>query len=301
MKGDWNTWGDLLQVLNDTFGVLRRYGIELVPGCRYARYKRLLELVSSGRRDELRQTPQAMLRLLQACVEIRELSQIVGVFAQPHFGDQHIARIRRIALKGNELPAGNPELGVGTERTSRARDCQFETYCGALCRMAQLEPRFTEPDVVAKVEGVSLGIAAKRVKSRKRINERVRQATNQIEQRRKPGVIMIHASIAAHDDLRLWRLDLANVRSKASAITEGICDEIKRAELATDRSRWTYGYCVIVDTLYRDTGGHAGILRVARGRARLQAPKYVKRIHQAFFDAIDPFLDLTLRHTEPSR
>ncbi len=56
------------------------------------------------------------------------------------------------------------------------RDTQFELYLAAICLRARLLPvDYDEPDITCDVEGLKFGIAAKRLKSLDRFEDRVKE------------------------------------------------------------------------------------------------------------------------------
>lgn len=79
-----------------------------------------------------------------------------------------------------QLMAG-PDLVIEEdENSSRARNTQFELLLGAWFTCGGTPVRLAEPDVRVVIGAEELGVAAKRIRSRKQIRKRVRKAVDQI-------------------------------------------------------------------------------------------------------------------------
>lgn len=91
----------------------------------------------------------------------------------------------------------DPALPQDNLERSPGRDAQFELYLAAICRNAGLLPvQHAEPDVSRVANNIVFSIAAKRIKSAKRVKDHVEKAADQIEKSKNPGVIALELSVA---------------------------------------------------------------------------------------------------------
>lgn len=90
----------------------------------------------------------------------------------------------RTALKGNVLSADDGPDSAG-------RDAQYELFLASAFRAAGFEVALDEPDVTFQMDGQTFGIAAKRIKSDKAVEKRVREASKQIYRSGHPGIIAL--------------------------------------------------------------------------------------------------------------
>lgn len=103
-------------------------------------------------------------------------------------------RLRRL-LKDPVIPSAERADSFG-------RDIQSELYVAAVCQRAELGPRFAEPDVYCSRSEPELGIAVKRLTSRKGFEEAIRGAAGQIDKSEFPGIIVVETSIALNPENR---------------------------------------------------------------------------------------------------
>jgi len=79
---------------------------------------------------------------------------------------------------------------------SPGRDAQFNLLLAAVCQNARMLPvGYGEPDVTCTVNGMKFGIAAKRMKSAKRVRERIKKGADQVRRSGMPGVVAIEHSL----------------------------------------------------------------------------------------------------------
>jgi hypothetical protein len=84
---------------------------------------------------------------------------------------------------------------------SKGRNAQFELYLAAICQNAGLaQILFEEPDITCVMDGIKLGIAAKRVKHVQQLRKRVKEAANQIAKAGLPGIVAIDVSLALNSE-----------------------------------------------------------------------------------------------------
>ncbi len=114
-----------------------------------------------------------------------------------------------------------------------ARDAQFELLAAANCRAAGGRPRHEEPDILVDVGIKTLAIAAKRIRSIKRLEEHVRKARSQI-------LGTAHGGLIALDLTRAFRLDstvfLATSLEQLNAIRNSVFSRVER--VGGDVQRW---------------------------------------------------------------
>lgn len=80
---------------------------------------------------------------------------------------------------------------TGSDRTARARDAQFELWLAAWLAMGGCEAAIAEPDIRTDVAGRDIGIAAKRVRSRRKIMARIEKAASQVKKHAQSGMIVV--------------------------------------------------------------------------------------------------------------
>jgi hypothetical protein len=74
------------------------------------------------------------------------------------------------------------------------RDTQFELYVAATFKAAGMHPHQAEPDIQCKYNDYPFSIAAKRIKSKKQLLKRVREASKQIHKSENNGIIALDLS-----------------------------------------------------------------------------------------------------------
>lgn len=106
---------------------------------------------------------------------------------------------------------------------TKARDALFELYVAGRMQSIGISTLHGEPDIVCNKQGFNFVIAAKRIKSQKKLLFRVKEARNQIEKSRLPGIIA---------------LDLTQIQSECfgSFETESIDLFLKRSHEFIDKN-----------------------------------------------------------------
>jgi|GEM_PF-5601334 len=90
-------------------------------------------------------------------------------------------------LGGNDLP--------WRDKNDIARNSEFELYLAAVLRRAGFKVWPCEPDVLFEAHGWRLCVAAKRLRSRAKFRERVRDGVCQITRSKVPGFVAVDASV----------------------------------------------------------------------------------------------------------
>ena len=83
---------------------------------------------------------------------------------------------------------------------SRARDTQFELVLATMLARAGYHPRLEEPDLVVEIRGREIGIAAKRPRSRPKLQHVAKRAGHQIVRSNIPGIVAMDATIVANPE-----------------------------------------------------------------------------------------------------
>jgi hypothetical protein len=82
-------------------------------------------------------------------------------------------------------------------RKSSGRDAQLELFVAAVCESAGLVPvDYAEPDIICTLDGVRVGLAAKRVKNVSRLVKRVKEAAKQLARARLRGIVVLDTCLA---------------------------------------------------------------------------------------------------------
>lgn len=108
----------------------------------------------------------------------------------------HDDRIRpkfRVLCKDSVKPSED-------RQQSKGRDAQCELYFAAICQKAGLEPVFKEPDIICSHNADQIGIAVKRIKSLERLEDRIRDAADQVCGSGITGVIAADITLATNPD-----------------------------------------------------------------------------------------------------
>jgi hypothetical protein len=171
-------------------------GITVNPTSRLAQMKKVL----SRPGDNI--IPQNDPDFETALEGLREFTLLAFIFdnLKAHPEDSELRRKVKAAMKDSVLPQSDKSL-------SRGRDAQFELFVFAICLSANLTPvAFEEPDVTCVIESTKYGIAAKRVKSKNTLEDRIKDASRQIERVGLPGIIALDTCLALNpQNERFWK------------------------------------------------------------------------------------------------
>jgi hypothetical protein len=163
---------------------LSALGLKPNPGSRLMRMLRVLEDTSG---TILPDHPD-----FETALEAdRDMQLLQYVFEQDHAKSRHVGLVRllRKLVDDSVLPQDDREI-------SRGRDTQFELFVAAICQAAGFIPvDYLEPDVTCNVQGVQIGIAAKRIKSEVQVKKRIKKAAEQIQASGHVGIIALDTSL----------------------------------------------------------------------------------------------------------
>ncbi len=148
-------------------------GIRVHPASRLKEMLRILERGHIGY-DDRRRFPVA----LESIRDMYQVRLIVDQMDAHRENPKFRASVEKM-LKDAALPQNSsPE--------TEGRDAQLELYLAAVCLRAGLVPvEYNEPDVTCTVDGLKFGIAAKRLKSLDKFEDRVKTASRRVPTR--PG------------------------------------------------------------------------------------------------------------------
>ncbi len=104
--------------------------------------------------------------------------------------ETHRAKIE-MSLSGAEI--------VDLDSNSAGRDAQFELFVGSILAMGGVSVAIAEPDLVFFYHSEEMGIAAKRVKSFKKLRTRFKDAVKQIQRSRSRGFVAINSDLLVRD------------------------------------------------------------------------------------------------------
>lgn len=162
-------------------------GIKISPTSRLMQMLRILE---SGRIEYVDDRfPVA----LEAIRDMYQLRLIVDEMDTHRNDTRFVANVKKLLQD-----AATPQDG---NSNTPGRDTQFELYLAAIALRAGMSPvEYDEPDVTCTVDGIRFGIAAKRLKSINRFEERVKEGAKQIRRANIPGIIAVDLTIARNPE-----------------------------------------------------------------------------------------------------
>jgi hypothetical protein len=126
---------------------------------------------------------------------LRDFSQLEFYFDQVKGlvnKHEHKSKLKEI-VSGTTLPQ---DSGTNTPD----RNAQAELFVFAVCKNADLEPSFQEPDITCKLDGKKYGVAVKRIKNLTQLEKRVNDGANQIERTELPGIVSVEITMAMNPE-----------------------------------------------------------------------------------------------------
>ena len=131
---------------------------------------------------------------------VRDLNQLAFIFdVMPQAELCNLVEKFRLVLNDPVMPQDAVR--------STGRETQSELYTAAICWNAELLPvTIEEPDVQCSCDGTTFGLAVKRLKKNvDRLQDRIKEAAEQIERAAQPGVAVIDSSLVLNpDNERMW-------------------------------------------------------------------------------------------------
>jgi len=218
---------------------LRVSGIRIPPGSRLDMYREGIRAMAAPKTAKRYPSPRATLHTL---TEIRELALILREL--PRDPEVQGWRDKVAAILGGNV------FSSADRTDSSSRDTQFELYLAAAFRTAGFEVALEEPDVTFPMEGHTIGIAAKRLKSEKKLEQRIREASKQIAGSAYPGIIAIDISYLWDLQKPVFATQIEAVHGLGIALADGFVYEnvprIVNGHWLTGDS--TFGLLVCVNT-----------------------------------------------------
>lgn len=183
--------------LADVKRILAANNLAFPPGSRFARFESLQDLFANRLISPAYGKSSVLDDLLEGTRDFKELALIVEQLVAP--GSSSI-----VLKKVHDVLGGAPRSRDDTN--SLARDTQFELYVAALCQYAGIPVEVREPDIIIKPAGVRLGVAAKRVKSARKVRERVHEGGAQLKRAGLVGIVALNLDeLVPLNDQRLFR------------------------------------------------------------------------------------------------
>lgn len=188
-----NSFSHILAELTSARATIRDAGVRLASGNRLDVYIRAAETevafdLTDGALPSGRKPPSRKL-LHQLAADGRQLALAARELgrqpAVPGWADK-----MQIAVGGSLFPQ--------SDREARARNTQFELFLAGCFRRAGYAIELEEPDFV--VHPGAIAFAAKRVRSPRKLQRNLRQASSQIVRSGKRGVIAIDLSVLVNPD-----------------------------------------------------------------------------------------------------
>lgn len=175
--------------------LLRDAGIRVAGGGRLSEYRRLLSSIRTAIDGSPPKAIHAVhpVTLHQALLDCDQLLLIIAeLVREPAIPDWQ-EKVQRLLLD-SVMP--------GKKAHTPGRDNQFELYTLALLRRAGYQVESTEPDIVVHLSGLPnrIAVAAKRVKSRKKLREKVRGASDQVARSGMKGIIALGVNLLVNQE-----------------------------------------------------------------------------------------------------
>jgi len=184
-----------------------------------------------------------------------------------------------------DLRKDNVEPAVDQKRDSKGRDAQCELYFATVCHKSGLSPKFAEPDIVCNFKEDHLGLAVKRIKSLSSLENRIRDAANQVYRSKMTGIVAADVTLAANPedqplDLVVPERQLAQASRKRN--DKFVLDHLE--ELAEwVRHKWVSGIIFTFHDLYAQSSSSYA-MSTSTAAVALSDNQRRKREFLVFFD-----------------
>lgn len=185
-----NTLADLLAQSHSVIDRLTAAGVRVPSGSRLHSYVKAFEAALPHAYSK---RPDDLLRVChRALAELHDFDQIATTLCSA----PEIQGWRERVVEA----LGGGILRTDEKRHIRARDTQFELAVAAFLRRKGCEIEFAEPDIVATAHGVTFAIAAKRPRSRRNLDNVIRDAGNQLLRGGVNGLVAVDTSVIVNPD-----------------------------------------------------------------------------------------------------
>jgi hypothetical protein len=198
-----------LREIRDVYSQFEQLGMATIPSSRINSYRAAFESLKLCAKENRRPVQSLAELVLHTTVEFAQLKTIAKAAAASPRRAAWDGQLRKL-VSGMSIPT--PE-----SKHSPAHDFQFESYLAAVSELSGYDVRFAEPDVVVQGDGHDFGIAAKRPRSKRRIEKNCRKAANQITRSGLPGLVALDVSFVLYPNQCVNTNDLAGALVFAQA------------------------------------------------------------------------------------
>src|SRR4051812_23685932 len=160
---------DRCEHLEEILASLEKDGLRVPSGCRLLQYTEAMRAFMAAGRGAREYEAEELLKITTAIGESAELLDTLAKLLEAPVIEGWLPKMQKV-VSGTFLPS----------KDDQARAAQFELVVAASCRAAGGEPMFAEPDVRVRVDKRTLAIAAKRLVSLGKFEDRVKGARDQI-------------------------------------------------------------------------------------------------------------------------
>jgi hypothetical protein len=221
MLGRPRTPEENLNDLAATLARLEQLGVRVLSASRFRVYERVLQSAAAGRPVDMESRSHAHL----------EVSQLVSI------GRHLLEQPQPSVLEKLRTMMTGPPVVRDLERHTPERDAQFELVLAGIYMGAGLAVQIEEPDLIVECDDLSIGIAAKRVKSWGQLRKRLDEAREQLARRWRRvtnGVIALDVtSMTNPEGLVSWSGGVPDEQNRAAVFTSMV-----RRPIADALSRW---------------------------------------------------------------
>lgn len=183
--------GGILVACDRAFERLQQLGVAIPPGSRFQLARKAVD--EAHQRKGGFPSAEVMVESTRAIFELYWIVRALG-------GMKELPKRLRVELKdmmkGPRLPQDE------NDRNSHGRNIQFQLFVGAFLASGGVEVVSAEPDLIVNYFGHAVGVAAKRVFSRKKFLPNVKAAIEQIESSGRSGFVAVNVDRLI-DDLAL--------------------------------------------------------------------------------------------------
>lgn len=167
---------------------LQGLGVALPAGARFAKANALIRKANAGKVVLVENDECTLHQLTEAHWTIFEYYIIARAIRSPEHA------LSRELLKKLEAMVSGAET-EDEDRNPLARNTQFELYTAATLTMGGVQTQLAEPDLHVDYLGMTVGIAAKRVRSAKQLLRRAKDAVEQIKSSGLPGIVALNVDV----------------------------------------------------------------------------------------------------------
>lgn len=183
------TTGHLVRLIDYAITKLSGLGIQCGPHTRIAKAR--AALIAFQRQPARSHDGVVVAEAVRTAIEFHFIARTFGGTTLD--GQPALRQILNQSLTGALDPRG--------ETNPIARNSQFELAAGSFLSAGGFPIAIAEPDLIAIIGGEEIGVAAKRVTSRRKIISRVKAAVEQIEKTDRRGIVALNVDSFVSDAL----------------------------------------------------------------------------------------------------